>query len=205
MSKLLGYAIITGSIAVKLPQLYTIIKNKSSAGLQMSMYVLENIGYTISMSYNIINSYPFSTYGENIFLCIQGNLLVYATAYYQNKINTTFIIGAILYIIFTYILLSGSTSIQLLSTLQSLTIPIFAAAKLPQIYSNYKLQSTGQLSVITCTLNFFGSLARVFTTVQEVNDPLLLIGGLSGVSLNGMLLLQIVIYWNNKYKTKKAQ
>jgi mannose-P-dolichol utilization defect protein 1 len=43
---------------------------------------------------------------------------------------------------------------------------------------------------------FMGSLARVFTTVQEVNDPLLLWGYGLATALNGVLVLQMIMYWN---------
>jgi mannose-P-dolichol utilization defect protein 1 len=74
ISKLLGYAIILGSILVKLPQILKIVSSKRIDSLAPSMYILENIGYTIVFGYNFRQGYPFSTYGENIFLLIQGIL-----------------------------------------------------------------------------------------------------------------------------------
>ena len=41
-----------------------------------------------------------------------------------------------------------------------------------------------------------GSLARVFTTLQEVDDKLILYGFLAGFVLNLILALQMVYYWN---------
>jgi mannose-P-dolichol utilization defect protein 1 len=43
-------------------------------------------------------------------------------------------------------------------------------------------------------MQFGGSAARVFTTLQEVDDQVILIGFLLGFALNGVLLLQIVYY-----------
>lgn len=45
-----------------------------------------------------------------------------------------------------------------------------------------------------------GSLARVFTTLTEVNDPVILIGFLGGVLLNTVLAAQMVWYWNSGKK-----
>lgn len=42
----------------------------------------------------------------------------------------------------------------------------------------------------------FGSLARVFTTLQEVDDKLILYGFLAGFALNLVLALQMIYYWN---------
>jgi len=40
---------------------------------------------------------------------------------------------------------------------------------------NYQNKSTGQLALITVLLAWAGNVARVFTTLQEVKDPLLLV------------------------------
>jgi mannose-P-dolichol utilization defect protein 1 len=41
-----------------------------------------------------------------------------------------------------------------------------------------------------------GSLARVFTTLSEVNDPIILYGFLGGFALNVVLAAQMLFYWN---------
>jgi uncharacterized protein with PQ loop repeat len=41
----LGYAIILGAFGLKIPQIIKIQANKSVAGISMSMYLLEIIGY----------------------------------------------------------------------------------------------------------------------------------------------------------------
>lgn len=56
--------------------------------------------------------------------------------------------------------------------------------------------NTGVLSAITAFLNLGGTAARVFTTLQEVDDQLILAGFVSAVALNFVLAAQIVWYWN---------
>ena len=41
-----------------------------------------------------------------------------------------------------------------------------------------------------------GSLTRIFTTIQEVDDPLILYGFVAGFTLNLVLAVQMVYYWN---------
>ena len=41
-----------------------------------------------------------------------------------------------------------------------------------------------------------GSLARIFTTLQEVDDKLILYGFIAGFTLNCVLAAQMVYYWN---------
>lgn len=41
-----------------------------------------------------------------------------------------------------------------------------------------------------------GSLSRIFTTLQEVDDNLILYGYVAGFALNAVLAAQMVYYWN---------
>ena len=41
-----------------------------------------------------------------------------------------------------------------------------------------------------------GSLSRIFTTLQEVDDKLILYSFISGFALNVILFLQMMYYWN---------
>jgi mannose-P-dolichol utilization defect protein 1 len=51
----------------------------------------------------------------------------------------------------------------------------------------------------------FGSLARVFTTLTEVNDPVILYGFLAGLVLNVVLALQMVVYWDAPASKKTTE
>jgi len=41
-----------------------------------------------------------------------------------------------------------------------------------------------------------GSLSRIYTTLQEVDDKLILYGFVAGFALNAVLAAQMVYYWN---------
>lgn len=47
-----------------------------------------------------------------------------------------------------------------------------------------------------------GSLTRIFTTIQEVDDNLILYGFVAGFILNAVLAFQMVYYWNSSTTTK---
>ena len=42
-----------------------------------------------------------------------------------------------------------------------------------------------------------GSLTRIFTTLKEVDDKLILYGFISGFALNAVLAAQMVYHWNS--------
>ncbi len=67
-------------------------------------------------------------------------------------------------------------------------------SRIPQIVSNARTQSTGQVSVITVFLQFVGALARVFTTLKELQDPVILASYSASSLLLGVLLVQIWMY-----------
>jgi mannose-P-dolichol utilization defect protein 1 len=48
-----------------------------------------------------------------------------------------------------------------------------------------------------------GSLTRIFTTLQEVHDVILLSGFIGGAFLNLILSFQMVYYWKPKQKKWK--
>lgn len=50
-----------------------------------------------------------------------------------------------------------------------------------------------------------GSLSRIFTTLQEVDDKLILYGFISGFFLNAILALQMVYYWNAPSEKAKGK
>ncbi|CAM9874529.1 unnamed protein product [Scytosiphon promiscuus] len=96
-------------------------------------------------------------------------------------------------------------------------LPLIVVAKVPQrllstpacgvrwvdarltraIMVNHQNGHTGQLASVTTLLNFFGATVRILTTIEEVGWDLGLLAmhGLSSF-LNGVLALQVVLYWN---------
>lgn len=60
-----------------------------------------------------------------------------------------------------------TTNLGRLASLRQSCIIAVVASKIPQIWSNFQQKSTGQLSLITQTMQFLGALARVGTTLVE--------------------------------------
>ena len=51
ISKLLGYAIISGSFALKIPQIFKIMSAKSGAGLSVLGLIIESLGFLVTTAY----------------------------------------------------------------------------------------------------------------------------------------------------------
>jgi len=202
ISKALGYGIVAGSLILQAPQIAKIVSAKSVAGLSGMSYWLQLIGYTISFAYPYNAQFPFSTYGEAGFILVQNLIIIYLLHLYRKKLNALFFVELIVFAIFAYALISGMVPLSTLVLLQGLTIPIFCFSKIPQIWSNFKNKSVGQLSFVTAFLTFGGSAARVFTTLKEVSDTVMLSGYIIGSVLNFIIILQFLLYWNSKPKRR---
>lgn len=197
ISKGLGLGIVLGGSIVKIPQILTIIKNHSASGLSLTSYFMETLSYFITLSYNLRQGNPFSTFGEIMFISLQNIIITCLILYFgrQQKQMMVTLLG----FLGLFYALNQSVSPSVLSSLYALTIPLSLGSKVPQIYINFKNKSTGQLSVFTVINYFAGSAARVFTTMTELDDTLMLFGNLLAATFNAILVLQVILY-NNKHK-----
>jgi hypothetical protein len=128
--------------------------------------LLETCAIIIGLAYNFRLNNPFSTYGEGIFLVLQNSIIISLILTYKGK-NLTLALLGLINACFVYAIYNEDTiSMQLLKQLQVGGIFLVIGSRVPQIYSNICEKSTGQLSFISCFLQFAGSLARVFTTYQ---------------------------------------
>ncbi|KAI8906918.1 hypothetical protein EDD86DRAFT_210086 [Gorgonomyces haynaldii] len=200
ISKGLSFGIVLGSVLVKLPQILKIVSAKSTKGISMSGYLLETFAILVTLFYNLRLGNPFSTYGETFFLVIQNLIIIGLFFIYKSKILTlvlnTLVWAGLAFALYTPEIVSQSVLVQL----QVSTIALGILSKLPQIYTNFANQSTGQLSIITAFLQFAGSFARVFTTLQEIEDVIILASAISAAALNGIIFAQILIFGNKKSK-----
>lgn len=194
-SKLLGYGIVAGSIFVKVPQIMKLLNSRSGAGLNIFAIVLELTAITLNLSYSYVNNFPFSSWGDVSFLAVQTVFIATLVLKYNGSMAKVYAFLSV-YLSIAYILMSGLTSVSILWSLQALNIPILLAAKFSQAYTNYTNGNTGQLSAATCFMLFFGSLARIFTSIQETGDQLIIVTYILSTLSNSVIVAQLLYYWN---------
>lgn len=202
LSKGLGIAIICGSLLVKVPQVLKIFSSKSGAGINLLSVFLDLMAITFQMSYGYMNGYPFSSWGDNTFLALQTAAIAALVIFYGGSHIKSFCF-CLLYILLVYVLNSGLTPMDLLIMAQSCNIPILLAGKLSQAFTNYKNGSTGQLSAATVFMLFAGSLARIFTSIQETGDRMMVLTFCASSFANGVIVSQLLYYWNKPSKSHK--
>lgn len=191
----MGYGIVAGSIFVKIPQILKLLSNRSGAGINIFAVFLELTAITLNLSYSFVKGFPFSAWGDASFLAVQ-TVAVAALVLYYNGATVKLIAFLISYLGACYALMGGPTSVDTLWSLQALNIPVLITGKMSQAYTNYSNGSTGQLSAVTCFMLFFGSLARIFTSIQETGDQLIILTYILSTLTNGVIVSQLLYYWN---------
>lgn len=204
LSKCLGLGIILGSLLVKVPQIVKLYKNKSGEGISISSVTLDLTAITIYMAYSFVKGFPFTAWGDSSFLALQTAVVGAQVLYYRGfPANAAGYLVA--YCLVCFILMGGATPVELLWTLQGVNIPILLAGKLMQAYTNYVNGNTGQLSAITLFMLFFGSVARIFTSIQETGDFMVILTYVASTFANTVVVAQLLYYWNVDITKKKVQ
>lgn len=195
LSKGLGFALILGSILVKLPQILKIWRNKSGEGISLLSVSFDLSAIMIYGCYSIVNEFPFSSWGDSFFLLLQTLLIACLILHYSGRTMMAFLY-AMLYTSVFLVFISGYTPKDFLWTLQGFNIPILLVGKLSQALTNFKNGHTGQLSAVTMFMMCAGSAARIFTSIQETGDFMSILTYCVSTSANAVIVLQILYYWN---------
>jgi len=195
LSTFMGYTVIAGSMLFKVPQAARIFRKKSAAGLSSSMYVLETAGIAMSLAFSIRNAFPFSTYGEAVFILLQNVIIMSGISLYSDQPKPSVLVLSLVAasLAFAYTI-SPAAPMVLVSILQSISIPLLNFSRVPQLLLNHRTKSTGELAPSTLILQAAGNLARIFTTIVQVQNKLFLLSCLVAMVFNGALVAQYFMY-----------
>jgi len=205
ISKALGLGIVVGSSLVKLPQVLKIAGSGSADGISFTGILLELIAITFSGVYSFSNNFPFSAYGESVFLAIQTAVIgLLVLTFSQGKLKA--ILFGALYAGALWSLMNPMiTPVSLLWYGQAANIPMILLGKLIQIMTNFRNGHTGQLSAVTCFLLSLGAIARIFTSVQETGDNIVILTYVCSSVVNTIIALQVILYWNSTSEATKLK
>lgn len=194
ISKGLGVGIILGSTFVKIPQITKIIKARSAKGIALLGCILELVALSSATAYNYSNGYPFSSWGEYVFLLVETAIIAFLVIYYGGRklLAVVFLVSTMATL---YVLISGLTPLNILWSLQAANLPIVVVAKMLQAVTNFSQGHTGQLSAVTILLLLTGSIARVFTSIQETGDSIVVAVAACSSAANAVLAFQMLYYW----------
>merc|ERR1711862_877815 len=97
------------------------------------------------------------------------------------------------------------TPAQVLWYGQASNIPMIILGKMIQIITNFRNGHTGQLSAITSFLLSLGAIARIFTSIQETGDNIVILTYVCSSVVNTIIALQVILYWNTTSEATKQK
>lgn len=187
-----------------MPQIAKIYSNKSGEGISIVSVTFDLTAITIYMAYNFVKGFPFTAWGDSTFLALQTLIVAVLVLFYARQ--TVKALGfVLLYLGICVVLCGGLTPVEVLWTMQGFNIPILLVGKLSQAYANYKNGNTGQLSAMTLFMLFFGSTARIFTSIQETGDSMIILTYIFSSAANAVIVAQMLYYWNVVVSKKKVE
>ncbi|KAG7271423.1 hypothetical protein CRUP_013673 [Coryphaenoides rupestris] len=179
LSKGLGLGIILGSVMVKLPQILKLMGAKSAEGLSFNSVLLELLAITGTMAYSIANDFPFSAWGEALFLMLQTVAIGFLIQHYGGRTSRGLLFTAV-YFGLVAAVLSPATPMSVVTSMQAFNMPAVIIGKLIQAVANFRNGHTGQLSAIS-----------------ETGDNLMALTYIISSACNGIIALQVLYYWNS--------
>jgi len=156
-----------------------------------------------SSAYSIQAHIPFSVYGESLIILVQNTIIILLFWTFSKEIGAAEKAGlAIGLSAYSFVLFSGDKflSKDAWDNVQRSNLVLSLLSRVPQIIANYRNQSTGQLAFFTFLLSFVGVIARLGTVLMETDDFLYQLQFILSVFLNGVIVLQFILYWNNNNK-----
>jgi len=210
VSKTLGLGIVVGSSLVKLPQVLKIAGSGSAEGISFTSVLLELVAITFGGAYSFLNKFPFSSYGESVFLAVQTGVIALLVLSFSKGKFQALLFGALysgaVYLLTTPGVIPAATLAQILWYGQAANIPMIILGKMIQIITNFKNGHTGQLSAVTSFLLSLGAIARIFTSIQETGDNVIILTYVCSSVVNTIIALQVILYWNTSpAKKQKTQ
>lgn len=164
---------------------------------------MDLVAITCHISYSFVKGFPFSAWGDGTFLAIQTAAIAALVLYFDSQ-RAKSVLFLSVYSALCYVLMGGITPLDVLWSAQALNVPIIVVGKSIQAYTNFKNKSTGQLSAATCFMLFAGSIARIFTSIQETGDFMMILTYCVSTTANAVIgnylfvILFIVLILNKK-------
>jgi mannose-P-dolichol utilization defect protein 1 len=87
--------------------------------------------------------------------------------------------------------------------LMSATWPVMLYARGSQVLETYGVKHTGNLSIVTTSMNLVGALIRILTTINETGDVVVLAGYLLSGGLSFIMFVQYWLYLQETMKLSK--
>jgi len=204
VTKTFGIMIIMASMVNNVPIIMNMNNSQSAAGISRNSLYGESMVYANCALYGLLSSHPFTAYGENVSLLVQNAILILMAWNFSSKEKNPVQSLEKMLVVVCFVVYSGGVMKALpedyLHLLMSSTWPVMLYARGSQVFETYSVRHTGNLSIVTTSMNLFGAIIRILTTIKETGDMVVISGYLLSGSLSLMMFIQ---YWMYMAKTNE--
>lgn len=177
-------------MVLKFPQIFVLIRAKTSEGISLNSLLLELVGYIVFVTYQMFYDYPPPTYLEYPILIAQDVILLLLILQYNGNLRQS--------LIYTFLIVGGwrllTVDKLVIDTAMSLCTFISAASKFAQLQCLWKSKDAGQVSALTWALATYTCMARIYTTAVTTSDMLVLVRFIVMTLFNLWVLVTIMHY-----------
>uniref|UniRef100_A0A8C6V0X2 Solute carrier family 66 member 3 n=1 Tax=Neogobius melanostomus TaxID=47308 RepID=A0A8C6V0X2_9GOBI len=186
-------------MVLKFPQIFVLMRAKTSAGVSLNSLLLELVGYIVFVTYQNYYDYPLPTYLEYPILIAQDVILLLLILQYNGCLRQS--------LIYTFLFVGGwrllTVDKLIMDTAMSLCTLISAASKFAQLQCLWKSKDAGQVSALTWALAVYTCTARIYTSAVTTGDMLVLVRFIVMTLLNMWVLLTIMYYQRQRSPKKE--
>lgn len=186
-------------MVLKFPQIFVLIRAKTSAGVSLNSLLLELVGYIVFVTYQMYYDYPPPTYLEYPILIAQDVILLLLILQYNGNLRQS--------LIYTFLFVGGwrllTVDKLVIDTAMSMCTLISSASKFAQLQCLWKSKDAGQVSALTWALATYTCMARIYTAAVTTGDMLVLVRFIVMTLLNIWVLFTIIYYQRQSRNAKK--
>lgn len=185
-------------MVLKFPQIFLLMRAKSSSGVSLNSLLLELVGFVVFVTYQMYYDYPPPTYLEYPILIAQDVIVLFLILRYNGNLRHG--------LVYTLVFVGGwrllTVQKWIIDLAMSLCTFISAASKLAQLQCLWKSKDAGQVSALSWGMATYTCLARIYTTAVTTGDMQVLVRFIVITLLNLWVLLT-VLYYQKRSSTKK--
>ncbi|XP_033968105.1 solute carrier family 66 member 3 [Pseudochaenichthys georgianus] len=188
-------------MVLKFPQIFALMRAKSSAGVSFNSLLLELLGYIVFITYQMYYDYPLPTYLEYPILIAQDAILLLLILHYNGSLKQS--------LLYTLLFVGGWRLLTLekwiIDSAMSLCTFISAASKCAQLQCMWKSKDAGQVSALSWAMATFTCMARIYTTTVTTGDMQVLVRFAVMTLLNMWVLLTVLYYQRQRSSSSKKE
>ncbi|XP_046874258.1 solute carrier family 66 member 3 [Hypomesus transpacificus] len=177
-------------MVLKFPQIFVLIRAKSTKGISLNSLILELTGFIVFMSYQMYYDYPPPTYLEYPILIAQDVILLLLILHYNDSLKQSALYAAV-FVGGWHLLTLQKWIIDLA---MSLCTFISAGSKFAQLQCLWQSKDSGQVSALSWAMATYTCAARIFTTTVTTGDMQVMVRFVVMTLLNTWVLATVLYY-----------